>query len=87
MQRLTGMVVMDGLIVALALDAAPASVSEADGAFPSIINLPTGQQPEGIAVGTGHTFTWDRWVMARSIAATCAPARAPFWCPVWQGGL
>ena len=55
MQRLAGMFVMAGMVVALALAAAPAGVSEAT-AFPSIINLPNGFQPEGIAVGRGHQF-------------------------------
>jgi sugar lactone lactonase YvrE len=49
------MFMIGGLIAALVLAAAPAGVSEA-GAFPSIIDLPNGQRPEGIAVGRGHTF-------------------------------
>lgn len=56
MQRLTGMLVIVGLIAALVLAAAPASVSEAKGAFPSIINLPNGWRPEGIAIGRGTNF-------------------------------
>ena len=56
MQRLTGMFVIVGLIAALALAAAPANVSEAKDGFPSIINLPNGHQPEGIAIGKGTTF-------------------------------
>ncbi|NTU63675.1 MAG: superoxide dismutase [Chloroflexi bacterium] len=56
MQRLTGMLVLVGLIAALVLAAAPASVSEAKGAFPSIINLPNGWRPEGIAIGRGTNF-------------------------------
>jgi sugar lactone lactonase YvrE len=43
------------MVMALALAAAPAGVSEAS-AFPSIINLPNGQRPEGIAVGRGSSF-------------------------------
>lgn len=56
MQRLTGMLVIVGLIVALALAAAPAGVSEAKDAFPSIFNLPNGWRPEGIAIGRGTSF-------------------------------
>ena len=55
MQRLAGMFIMAGMVVALALAAAPAEVSEAT-AFPSIINLPNGHLPEGIAVGRGASF-------------------------------
>ena len=50
MQRLAGMFVVVGVVIALAV--APASVSEAS-AFPSIINLPNGYRPEGIAIGRG----------------------------------
>jgi sugar lactone lactonase YvrE len=56
MQRLAGMFIVVGLVVALALAAAPAGVSEAKGAFPSIIDLPNGWRPEGIAIGKGTTF-------------------------------
>ncbi len=56
MQRLTGILVIVGLIVALALAAMPANVSEARGGFPSIIDLPNGHRPEGIAIGKGTTF-------------------------------
>lgn len=55
MQRLAGMFVIVGMVVALALAAAPASVGAAQ-AFPSIISLPNGHQPEGIAIGRGTTF-------------------------------
>jgi sugar lactone lactonase YvrE len=56
MQRLAGMFVIVGLIMVLALAAAPASVTEAKDGFPSIINLPNGWRPEGIAIGKGTTF-------------------------------
>jgi len=56
MQRLAGMFVIVGLIMALALAAAPASVTEAKDGFPSIINLPNGWRPEGIAIGKGTAF-------------------------------
>lgn len=56
MQRLAGMFVIAGLMMALALAAAPTNVSEAKDGFPSIINLPNGWRPEGIAIGKGHTF-------------------------------
>lgn len=56
MQRLAGMFVIVGLIMVLALAAAPASVTEAKDGFPSIINLPNGWRPEGIAIGRGSTF-------------------------------
>ena len=55
MQRLGGMFVMVGLIAALALAVAPAATTAA-GVFPSIIDLPNGHQPEGIAIGKGTTF-------------------------------
>jgi hypothetical protein len=45
-----------GLIAALALTLAPAAATEAQGGFPSIISLPNGHLPEGIAVGRGHSF-------------------------------
>jgi sugar lactone lactonase YvrE len=41
------------LLVAAVLVAAPAAVSKA---FPTIIPLPNGWQPEGIAIGNGNTF-------------------------------
>ena len=56
MRRLTGIFVIVGLIAALALTLAPAAATEAKVGFPSIIDLPNGQQPEGIAVGKGTTF-------------------------------
>ena len=55
MQRLVRMFVIVGVIAALALAIAPAATTQA-GVFPSIINLPNGHRPEGIAVGKGHTF-------------------------------
>ena len=61
MQRLAGIFVIAGLVVALALSAVPAgmvsaSPTETKGVFPSIINLPNGWRPEGIAIGKGNTF-------------------------------
>ena len=55
MQRLTGMLVIVGLIIALALSAAPVTASEAR-SFPAIIDLPNGHQPEGLALGQGTSF-------------------------------
>jgi sugar lactone lactonase YvrE len=55
MQRLAGLLVIVGVVVTLALAAAPASVSEAT-AFPSLIDLPNGWRPEGIAIGRGTSF-------------------------------
>ncbi len=56
MQRLTGMLVIVGVIAALVIATGPAKTSEAAGVFPAIISLPNGHQPEGVAVGTGTTF-------------------------------
>jgi sugar lactone lactonase YvrE len=56
MRRLAGIFVIVGLIAALALTLAPAAATEAQGGFPSIISLPNGHLPEGIAVGRGHSF-------------------------------
>jgi sugar lactone lactonase YvrE len=50
------LLVVTGLVVGLALAVAPANSSEAKGGFPSIINLPNGWRPEGIAIGKGATF-------------------------------
>jgi sugar lactone lactonase YvrE len=55
MQRLAGMFVIAGMVVALALAAAPADAGAAH-AFPPVISLPNGHQPEGIAIGRGTTF-------------------------------
>jgi sugar lactone lactonase YvrE len=55
MQRITGIFVIAGAIAALALALAPAPASEAT-TFVSIINLPNGHRPEGIAIGKGSTF-------------------------------
>jgi sugar lactone lactonase YvrE len=55
MQRLAGIFVTVALVAALALAAAPAGVGAAQ-AFPSVISLPNGHQPEGVAVGRGTTF-------------------------------
>jgi outer membrane protein assembly factor BamB len=55
MQRLMGIFVFVGAIVALALALAPASATEAT-TFVSIIDLPNGHRPEGIAIGKGTTF-------------------------------
>src|SRR5512135_170614 len=59
MKRLAGIFVIVGMVVALVAapvwGAAPAGAGAAQ-AFPSIINLPNGHQPEGIAVGRGATF-------------------------------
>jgi sugar lactone lactonase YvrE len=60
MQHVTRMIVLVG-VLALAITAlAPATVTAAalsgDKGFPSIISLPNGQRPEGIAIGKGTTF-------------------------------
>lgn len=65
MQRLSGKFVTMCVITALVLALAPTAVTTAavstasvskDGGFPSIINLPNGHQPEGMAIGRGTTF-------------------------------
>ena len=63
------------LVLAAAL-AAPAAAKP----YPETIPLPDGWQPEGIA-NRGDTFFAARAPPAASIAATCAPARAPSSCP------
>jgi sugar lactone lactonase YvrE len=55
MQRITGIFVIAGVIAALVLTLAPATATQAT-SFPSIINLPNGHRPEGIAIGKGTTF-------------------------------
>lgn len=55
MQRLAGIFVIVGLVVALVLTLAPAAAMQA-GAFPPVIDLPNGHLPEGIAVGPGAMF-------------------------------
>jgi sugar lactone lactonase YvrE len=55
MQRIAGIFVIAGAIAALALALAPAAATEAT-TFVSIINLPNGHRPEGIAIGKGSTF-------------------------------
>ena len=55
MQRITGIFVIAGAIAALVLAMAPVAATEAT-TFQSIINLPNGHRPEGIAIGKGSTF-------------------------------
>ena len=55
MQRLAGMFVIVGAIVALTLALTPATAAEAT-PFVSIIDLPNGHRPEGIAIGKGTSF-------------------------------
>lgn len=68
MRRLMEMLVVVGVVAALAsaaapalgsdtvVGSAPAGVSGAKWKFPSIINLPNGWRPEGIAIGKGTSF-------------------------------
>jgi len=44
------------LLIVVAALALAAPVALAKGSFPAVIALPNGFQPEGIAVGNGHTF-------------------------------